>query len=338
MSLLSMLSSDLAIDLGTANTCIFAAGRGLVLHEPSVIAFNRLSAAVEAVGTAAKEMVGRTPRNVSAVMPLREGVIADYEATEKMLGCFLKMVRFWRSWGRLRVVVGVPSCSTQVERRAVKESLHRARAAEVHIIDEAMAAAIGAGLPIDEPTGNMVVDIGGGTTAIAIISLGGIVHAQSLRVAGHHMDDSIINYVKRRFNLLIGERTAEQVKIAIGSGYPLEEPLTMEVKGRDLEHGKPRTVTLSDADVREALSDNVKTIVAAVRSALERVPPELSADIYDRGIVLTGGGSLLRNLDRRLREEVALPVLLASDPFSTVALGAGQMLTDAKLLRRVTAE
>ena len=329
-------SNDLAIDLGTANTCMFGSGRGIVLDEPSIVAFNRSSDEVEAVGIAAREMVGRTPANIVAIRPMRDGVIADFEAAEKMLTYFIRKAGRRGHWRRPRVVVGVPSGITQVERRAVKDSVYRAKASEVHLVEEGMAAAIGAGMPVAEAAGNMIVDIGGGTTDIAVISLAGIVYTKSVPVAGNHMDEAIAHYMRKRHNLLIGERTAEQIKIQIGSGYRLDEPITMEVKGRHLLEGKPKTVTVTDSEVHEALSDTLRSLVQAVRDALERVPPELSADIFDRGIVLTGGGALLKNLDRRLQVETALPVTVAEHPLSSVVLGAGKMLTDFDLLRRVS--
>ena len=331
------LSTDLAIDLGTANTCVYAPGRGIVVNEPSIVAFNTAQSRIEAVGTAAKEMVGRTPGNVVAIRPMRDGVIADFEAAERMLAYFVRKAHRRSSWVRPRVVIGVPAEITQVERRAVQESALRAKASEVHLVDEAMAAAIGSGLPITEPTGNMIVDIGGGTTDIAVISMAGIVYSRSVRVAGNEMDEAIIDYMKKSHSLLIGERTAEQIKIEIGSAAPLEEVLTMEVKGRHLMQGVPRTVTVSDQEIRSALGETVGVLVRSVRDALERVPPELAADIYERGIVLTGGGSLLRNLDTRLRDDTQLPVILAEDPLSSVVLGAGKMLDDHALLKRVAA-
>jgi len=331
------LSTDLAIDLGTANTCVYAPGRGIVVNEPSIVAFNTSHSRIEAVGSAAKEMVGRTPGNVVAIRPMRDGVIADFEAAERMLAYFVRKAHRRSSWVRPRVVIGVPAEITQVERRAVQESALRAKASEVHLVDEAMAAAIGSGLPITEPTGNMIVDIGGGTTDIAVISMAGIVYSRSVRVAGNEMDEAIIDYMKKSHSLLIGERTAEQIKIEIGSAAPLEEALTMEVKGRHLMQGVPRTVTVSDQEIRSALGETVGVLVRSVRDALERVPPELAADIYERGIVLTGGGSLLRNLDTRLRDDTQLPVILAEDPLSSVVLGAGKMLDDHALLKRVAA-
>jgi rod shape-determining protein MreB len=316
---------------------VYAPGRGIVVNEPSVVAFNTVSSRVEAVGAAAKEMLGRTPGHMVAIKPLRDGVIADFEAAEKMLAYFVRKAHHRSSWVRPRVVIGVPAEITPVERRAVQESAYRARASEVHLVDEAMAAAVGTGMPITEPTGNMIVDIGGGTTDIAVISLAGIVYSRSVRVAGNEMDEAIIDHVKRAHGLLIGERTAEAIKIELGSAAPLESRLTMEVKGRHLTDGVPTTVLVNDTEIRDALSETVNVIVRAVRDALERVPPELSADICERGIVLTGGGSLLKNLDRRLREDTFLPVALAEDPLASVVLGAGKMLDDRGLLRRIAA-
>ncbi len=332
----AMFSNDLAIDLGTANTCVFARGQGIVLSEPSIVAINNVSDKIEAVGTAAKEMVGRTPGSITAIKPMRDGVIADFEAAEKMLGYFIKKADRNHRFTRPRVVIGVPSEITQVERRAVKDSAYRAKASEVHLIEEAMAAAIGAGLPITEASGNMVVDIGGGTTDIAVISLSGVVYSRSVRVAGNAMDEAITQYMKREHDLLIGERTAERVKMELGSAAPLHKRKEMEVKGRHMLQGKPITVVIHDGEVREALEEPIRQIVQAVRDALERTPPELSADICDRGIVLSGGGALLQNLDERLRRETGLPVQVAEDPLSSVVLGAGKMLSDFALLRKLS--
>src|SRR6266545_3120029 len=324
--MLSLFSSDLAIDLGTANTCVYARGKGIVVNEPSIVAINKVNGRVEAVGKDAKDMLGRTPGNIVAIKPMKDGVIADFEVTEKMLTYFIKKAHNRNVWVRPRIVIGVPSEITQVEKRAVKDSAYRAKASEVHLVEEAMAAAIGAGMPITEPSGNMIVDIGGGTTDIAVISLAGIVYSKAVRVAGNEMDEAIIQYIKKQYNLLIGERTAEQIKIEVGSAFPLEERMTMEIKGRHLIEGVPKTITITDEEIREALAETVNVIVDAVRVALERTPPELSADIVDRGIVLTGGGSMLKNLDKRLREETGLPLAMAEDPLSSVVLGAGLML------------
>ena len=334
-SLFSFLSTDLAIDLGTANTCVYAKGRGIVVNEPSMVAVNKVTGSVEAVGTGAKEMLGRTPGNIVAIKPMKDGVIADFDVTEKMLTYFIKKAHNGNVWVRPRIIIGVPSEITQVEKRAVKDSAYRAKASEVHLIEEAMAAAIGAGLPITEPAGSMIVDIGGGTTDIAVISLAGIVYSKAVRVAGNEMDEAIIQYIKKTYNLLIGERTAEQIKMELGSAYPLDERMTMEIKGRHLIEGVPKTITITDEEIRESLAETVNVIVDAVRVALERTPPELSADIVDRGIVITGGGSLLRNLDKRLREETGLPVSSAEDPLSSVVLGAGKMLGEFDLLRKI---
>ena len=336
--MLSLFSSDLAIDLGTANTCVYARGKGIVVNEPSIVAINKVNGRVEAVGKDAKDMLGRTPGNIVAIKPMKDGVIADFEVTEKMLTYFIKKAHNRNVWVRPRIVIGVPSEITQVEKRAVKDSAYRAKASEVHLVEEAMAAAIGAGLPITEASGNMIVDIGGGTTDIAVISLAGTVYGRSLRVAGNAMDDAIIQYMRRTYNLLIGERTAEHVKCELGSAAPLESRLTMEVKGRHLLDGVPRTIVVTDTEVREALAEPLKMMVQAVRDALERVPPELSADIYDRGVVLTGGGALLKNLDKRMRDETGLPVLVAENPLTSVVLGAGKILTDIDLLRKVTTD
>jgi rod shape-determining protein MreB len=336
-SLFSLFSSDLAIDLGTANTCVYVRGKGIVVNEPSIIAINKVNGRVEAVGKEAKEMLGRTPGNIVAIKPMKDGVIADFEYTEKMLAYFIRKAHNNRNvWVRPRIVVGVPSEITQVEKRAVKDSAYRAKASEVHLVEEAMAAAIGAGMPITEPSGNMIVDIGGGTTDIAVISLAGIVYSKAVRVAGNEMDEAIIQYIKKTYNLLIGERTAEAIKMEVGSAFPLEERMTMEIKGRHLIEGVPKTITISDEEIREALAETVSVIVDAVRVALERTPPELSADIVDRGIVLTGGGALLKNLDKRLREETGLPLAMAEDPLSSVVLGAGKMLSDFNLLRKIS--
>jgi rod shape-determining protein MreB len=290
---------------------------------------------VEAVGREAKEMLGRTHANIVAIRPMRDGVIANFELTEAMLQNFIRKAHNGRSWVNPRVVIGIPSEITQVERRAVIDAAYRARASEVYLVEQSIAAAIGAGLPITEPIGNMIVDIGGGTTDIAVISLSGIVYSRSIRIAGNEMDEAIIQYIKKKYNLLIGERTAEQIKIELGSAWPLEEPLSMEVRGRSLIEGVPRTITITDDEIREALADTVSTIVNAVRVALERTPPELAADIIDHGIVLAGGGALLKGLDRRLMQETSVPVILAEDPLSAVVLGAGKMLDDIDLLKRV---
>ena len=337
-SVFSLISSDRAIDLGTANTLVFAKGKGIVVNEPSIVAINKNTGEIEAVGKEAKDMLGRTPGNIVAIRPMKDGVIADFKVTERMLNYFIQKAHGRKMLVHPRIVIGVPSEITQVEKRAVSESAYRAKASEVHLVEQAMVAAIGAGLPITEPSGNMVVDIGGGTTDVAVISLSGIVYSRSVRVAGNEMDDAIMSYLKRKYNLLIGERTAEQIKIQLGSAYPLAKPLTMEIKGRNLIEGVPKMVTIEDSEIREALSECIATILNAIRVALERTPPELSADISDRGIVLTGGGALIKNLDVRIREETGLPVSLADDPLASVVLGTGKMLTDFKLLRRIAIE
>jgi rod shape-determining protein MreB len=335
-SIFSFFSSDLAIDLGTANTLVFAKGKGIVVNEPSIVALNRTTNEVEAVGREAKEMLGRTPGNIVAIRPLKDGVIADFKVTERMLNYFIQRAHNRKMLVHPRIVIGVPSEITQVEKRAVMDSAFRAKASEVHLVEQAMVAAIGAGLPISEPSGNMIVDIGGGTTDVAVISLSGIVYSRSVRVAGNAMDEAITQFMKRKFNLLIGERTAEQIKTGIGSAFPLDQPLTMDIKGRNLIEGIPKTVTVTDSEIREALTESVTIIVNAIRVALERTPPELSADISDRGIMLTGGGSLLKGLDRRISEETGLPVFVADDPLCSVVLGTGRMLDDFRLLRKIT--
>lgn len=334
-SIMRVFSSDLAIDLGTANTLVYVAGKGIVLNEPSMVAIDRHSGEVIGCGTEAKEMLGRTPANVLAIRPLRDGVIADFKMAERMLNYFIQKAHKRKSMVHPRIVIGVPSETTEVEKRAVLDSTYRAKASEVHLVEQAMVAALGAGLPVTEPSGNMVVDIGGGTTDIAVISLSGIVYSRSLRIAGNEMDDAIMDYMKRRYNLLIGERTAENVKIAIGSAHPLTQGITMDVKGRDLVRGLPRAVTVTDVEIREAVADCVTAIVGAVRTALEKTPPELSADISEKGIILTGGGSLLRNLDERIHHETGMPVLLAEEPLASVVLGTGKMLENFKLLRKM---
>ena len=337
-SLWGLLSDDLAIDLGTANTLIYVKGQGIVCNESSVVAVQkdpRGGKRVLAVGLEAKRMLGRTPGNVVAIRPLKDGVIADFETTEAMLRYFIHKVHNRRTLVRPRIVICVPNGITEVEKRAVKESAESAGAREVYLIEEPMAAAIGAGLPVTEPVGNMIVDIGGGTTEVAVISLAGVVFSRSIRVGGDKMDEAIIQYIKRKYNLLIGERTAELIKITIGSAYPGDEIHTMEIKGRDLVAGVPKTVELSDEEIRDPLLESINQIVEAVRMALERTPPELAADIVDKGIVLAGGGALLRNLDILLREETGLPVVVAEDPLTTVVMGAGKALDEISLLREV---
>ena len=337
-SLWGLLSDDLAIDLGTANTLIYVKGQGIVCNESSVVAVQkdpRGGKRVLAVGLEAKRMLGRTPGNIVAIRPLKDGVIADFETTEAMLRYFIHKVHNRRTLVRPRIVICVPNGITEVEKRAVKESAESAGAREVYLIEEPMAAAIGAGLPVTEPVGNMIVDIGGGTTEVAVISLAGVVFSRSIRVGGDKMDEAIIQYIKRKYNLLIGERTAELIKITIGSAYPGDEIHTMEIKGRDLVAGVPKTVELSDEEIRDPLLESINQIVEAVRMALERTPPELAADIVDKGIVLAGGGALLRNLDILLREETGLPVVVAEDPLTTVVMGAGKALDEISLLREV---
>ena len=336
--LFGYFSNDLAIDLGTANTLVYARGRGIVVDEPSIVAINKKTNKVAAVGHEAKQMLGRTPGNIVAIRPMKDGVIADFDVTEEMLKYFIRKAHNRKHLLSPRIVICIPSEITQVEKRAVRESALRAKAREVYLVEEAMAAAIGAGLRITEPSGNMIVDIGGGTTDIAVISLSGIVYSRSVRVAGNEMDEAIIQYIKRKHNLLIGERTAEQVKNNIGSAAPLDEPMTMEIKGRDLIEGIPKTIEITDEEIREALSDGIATVVNALRVALERTPPEISADIVDQGIVLTGGGSLLKNLDVRIKAETGLPVYLAEDPLSSVVLGTGKMLQEMSLLRQISLE
>ena len=332
---MSSFATDVAIDLGTANTCVFARGRGIVINEPSIVAFNTATGEVEAVGQEAYDMLGKTPPNIKAVRPMKDGVIADFDAAEKMLMHFVRKAHGKRPLLRPRLVIGVPPEITPVERRAVKDSGFRVKASEVHLVDEPMAAAIGAGLPVSEAVGNMIVDIGGGTTDIAVISMAGTVYGRSLRVAGDAMTEAIVTYLKRACNLVIGEKTGEVIKIELGSAAPLDLPLTMEVKGRHVSEGVPRTVTLCDQQVREALADPLRQIVDAVRDSLERIPPELCADIYDRGIVLTGGGAMIRNLDKRLADETGLPILIAENPLTSVVTGAGMILSDLPLMKKV---
>ena len=340
-AILGMFSNDLAIDLGTANTLVYLKGKGIVVSEPSVVAVQKDgmgSRKVLAVGKEAKKMLGRTPGSIVAIRPMKDGVIADFDITEEMLRYFIQKVHNRKTLVRPRIVICVPSGITQVEKRAVKESAESAGAREVYLIEEPMAAAIGAGLPITEASGNLIVDIGGGTTEVAVISLAGIVYAKSVRVGGDKIDEAIVQYLKRKYNLLIGERTAEQVKIEIGSAYPDPggEVRTMEVKGRDLVSGIPKTLPIDSNEIREAMTETVNAIVEAVRIALERTPPELAADIVDKGIVLAGGGAYLRNLDVLLREETGLPVVIAEDPLSCVVLGSGRVLDELDLLKRVT--
>jgi rod shape-determining protein MreB and related proteins len=327
-TIFSLFSSDLAIDLGTSNTLVYAKGRGIVVSEPSIVAINKYTNQVEAVGRSAKEMLGRTPGSIMAISPMKDGVIANFEVAEKMLQHFIRQAHNGRTWASPKVVIGIPSSITQVERRAVEDSAYRAKASEVYLVEEAIAAAIGAGLPITEPGGNMVVDIGGGTTDIAVISLSGIVYYNSIRIGGNEMDEQVIQHTKRKYNLLIGERTAESIKIELGSAYPLEDRLSREVSGRSLIEGVPKTITIGDEEIREAIAASVVAIIDGIRLALEKTPPELSADIFERGMVLTGGGALLKGLAKRLSIETGLPVTVAEDPLTSVVMGAGQMLLD----------
>ncbi|OIP62939.1 MAG: rod shape-determining protein [Nitrospirae bacterium CG08_land_8_20_14_0_20_52_24] len=335
-TILSWVSSDLAIDLGTANTLVFVKGKGIVLNEPSVVAIQKDTGKVLKVGKEAKIMVGRTPGNIMAIRPMKDGVIADFKYTEAMLRYFIQKVHNRKSLIRPRIIISVPSGVTQVERRAVRDSAQSAGAREVYLIEEPMAAAIGAGLPITEASGNMVIDIGGGTTDIAIISLAGIVYSKSVRTGGNKMDEAIIQAIKKKYNLLVGERTAEEIKIEIGSAYPMNENKQIEVKGRDLVSGIPKTIVINEEEIRDALDEVVSQIVEGVKAALENTPPELSADIVDKGIVLAGGGALLRGLDILLREETSLPITIADDPLSTIVLGTGQVLNELELLRQIS--
>lgn len=331
-----LFSTDLAIDLGTANTLVFAKDKGIVIDEPSVIALNRKSGQIEAVGAEAKEMIGRTPGGMDAITPMRNGVIADFTMAEQMLAYFVKKAHNRSLFSRPRVIVSVPSGITPVEKRAVLDSVYRTKAREVHLVDQAMMGALGAGLPVTEPSGSMVVDIGGGTTDVAIISLSGVVYSSSLPTAGNAMDTAISEYIKRKYNLLIGEYTAERVKISIGSAYQLDKTMEAEVRGRDLIQGVPKTITVKDAEIREALAPAVASITGAVRRALESTPPELSGDILEQGLVLTGGGAMLRGLDTRIRKETGLPVSIATEPLTSVVAGTGQTLSDLKLLRKMS--
>ncbi|MCU0796033.1 MAG: rod shape-determining protein [Akkermansiaceae bacterium] len=331
----NFFSNDIGIDLGTANTLVNVKDQGIVLREPSVVAVKAGTNEVLAVGDDAKRMLGRTPGNIVAIRPLKDGVIADFQVTEAMLRHFIRKASPRRRTNT-RVVIAVPSGITEVERRAVSESAEQAGAKWVHIVEEPMAAAIGVGLPVMDASGNMIVDIGGGTTEVALISLGGIVYARSVRTAGDELDEAIVSYMKRNYNLMIGERTAEDIKIRLGSAAPLSKELTMDVKGRDLVAGLPKTITITSQEIREAMADPLGTIVDAVRTTLERCPPELAADLVDRGIVLAGGGALLRGLDKLLREETGLPVHIAEDPLSAVAEGTGKMLQELDVLKRVS--
>jgi rod shape-determining protein MreB len=336
--LIGWFSNDLAIDLGTANTLVYVKGKGIVLNEPSVVAIKkdqRGGNKILAVGKEAKVMLGRTPGDIQATRPMKDGVIADFDIAETMLRYFIRRVHNRKSLVRPRIIISVPSGVTQVEKRAVRESAESAGAREVYLIEEPMAAAIGAGLPITEPTSNIVVDIGGGTTEVAVISLAGTVYSRSVRVGGDKMDEAILQHIKRKYNLLIGLQTAELIKITVGSAYPMDEPEFIEVKGRDLVTGIPKILTIDSEEVRKAIAEQVETIVETVRIALEQTPPELSADVVDKGIVLTGGGALLKNLDALLREETRLPITITDDPLTTVVMGAGKALDNLSLLREI---
>jgi rod shape-determining protein MreB len=331
---LTFLGRDMAVDLGTANTLVYVRGRGIVLNEPSVVALNTNNGQIVAVGVEAKRMIGRTPGNIVAVRPLKDGVIADFDVTERMLRYFIQKVHRRTHLAKPRLVVAVPSGITGVEQSAVKEAGHQAGARRVYIIEEPMAAAIGAGLPVGEPTGNMVVDIGGGTSEVAVISLGGIVVAQSIRVGGDELDEAIINYVKKEYKLLIGQQTAEEVKLEIGSAYPLEEEVQAEIRGRDLVSGLPKTVVLTSEEVRAALEEPLVQIIDAIKETLDRTPPELASDIMDRGIMLAGGGSLLQGIDERLREETQMPAHRAESPLTCVAVGSGRSLEEFEAIHK----
>lgn len=333
---IGLFSNDMGIDLGTATTLVYLKNQGIVLCEPSVVAVQAGTSNVLAVGEEAKRMLGRTPGNIIAIRPMRHGVITDFEIAEAMLRYFIKKVGQSRRLVRPRIVIAIPSGITEVEKRAVKDSALHAGAREVFMIEEPMAAAIGVGLPIQDPSGNMIIDIGGGTTEMAVISLAGVVFSKSVRVGGDEMDEAIINSLKKNYNLMIGERTAEAIKIKIGSAYPLEQELTMEVKGRDLVAGLPKAVTISSEEIREAMAEPIAQIVEAVRITLERTPPELSADLIEKGIVLAGGGSLLKGMDKLISEETGLPVHLAEDPLTAVALGTGKVLSEIRYLKKVT--
>src|SRR5690242_10837788 len=332
---LTFLGRDMAVDLGTANTLVYVRGRGIVLNEPSVVALNTNNGQIVAVGAEAKGMIGRTPGNIVAIRPLKDGVIADFDVTERMLRYFIQKVHRRSHMAKPRLVVAVPSGITGVEQSAVKEAGHQAGARRVYIIEEPMAAAIGAGLPIHEPTGNMVVDIGGGTTEVAVISLGGIVTSQSIRVGGDELDQAIITFGKKEYSLMLGERTAEEIKMAIGSAFPAEDEPHAEIRGRDLVSGLPKTVVISATEVRKAIEEPVNAIVDAVKTTLDKCPPELSGDIMDRGIVLTGGGALLRGLDERLRRETGMPIHIAEEPLDSVALGSGKCVEEFEALQQV---
>ena len=331
----SLIGRDMAVDLGTANTLVYVRGRGIVLNEPSVVAINVTTQGIVAVGANAKRMIGRTPSNIAAVRPLKDGVIADFDTTERMLRYFIQQVHRRRRWAQPRIVVCVPSGITAVERRAVKDTAYAAGALRVYIIEEPMAAALGAGLPVHEPTGNMIVDVGGGTTEVAVISLGGIVSGQSVRTAGDELDQAIITYVKKEHSLMLGERTAEEIKMTVGSAYPQAKEPAAELRGRDLVSGLPRSIVIEAAEIREAMEEPLTAIVDAVKGTLDRCPPDLAADVMDRGIVLTGGGALLRGLDDLLRAETGVAVSIADNPLSSVALGSGRCIEEFDSLQQV---
>ncbi|BCB97449.1 rod shape-determining protein [Dissulfurispira thermophila] len=333
--LLGMFSNDLAIDLGTANTLVYVQGRGIICNEPSVVVLRNDNRKPVAVGMEAKEMLGKTPSNIITIRPLKDGVIADFDATEEMLKYFITKAHNRKSFVSPRVIIGVPSGITQVERRAVKDAAHSSGAREVYLIEEPMAAAVGVGLPVGEPSGNMIVDIGGGTTDVAVISLDGIVYSKAVRVGGDKMDEAIIAYIKRKYNLMIGERTAEHIKVEIGSAYPTNKVEPIEVKGRDLISGIPKAINVTEDEIREALQESVGLILDTIKVTLENTPPELAADIVDRGIVLAGGGALLRGLDILIREQTGVPVIVPDDPLTAVVRGCGMMLDKLELLRKV---
>lgn len=334
--ILGLFSNDMGIDLGTATTLVFVKGEGVVLCEPSVVAIERGTSHVLAVGEEAKRMLGRTPGNIVAIRPMKDGVIADFEITEAMLRYFIKKIHHRRVLVRPRIIIAIPSGITEVEKRAVKDSAERAGAREVFLVEEPIAAAIGVGLPIQDPIGNMIIDIGGGTTEIAVISLSGIVFSKSIRIGGDEMDEAIIEYLKKTYNLMVGERTAEEIKIKIGSAYPQEEEMSLEVKGRDLVAGLPKAVTVTSEEIRESLQEPLRAILEATKMSLERIPPELAADLIDHGIVMAGGGSLLRGLDKLISEETGLPVHIADDPLTAVANGTGKILNEIRYLKKVT--
>ena len=335
--ILGLFSNDLAIDLGTANTLVYVKGKGIICDEPSVVVIRKDNKRTIAVGVEAKRMLGKTPSNIMAIRPMKDGVIADFDATGEMLKYFIKKVHNRRSFVSPRVIVGVPSGITQVEQRAVKDAAEASGAREVYLIEEPMAAAIGVGLPVGEPSGNMIVDIGGGTTDVAVISLDGVVYSKAVRVGGDKMDDAIMAYIKRRYNLMIGDTTSEQIKIELGSAFSpgTPEKRVMDIKGRDLISGIPKTITINEDEIREALSEPINIIMDTIKVALENTPPELAADIVDRGIVLAGGGALLRGLDSLIKQETGLPVIIAENPLKAVVMGVGKMLDELEMLRRI---